>query len=231
MALGGVDYFYTTKMTWSNITKFPYTSFVWRGADGTEILSHLGTTDYNGEVLLEVHDRAMAEHRQAGVHPELLLPVGYGDGGGGPTDLHVERVARFQNLSGSANTRWTRADEFFARMESVRDVLPVYQGELYLEYHRGTYTTQSEFKRLYRRAERALQAHEAVRVALRSGPLPDTSWLRVAFAHFHDAIPGSSIREVYQDMNPELAAVGDREFSQAHAELDAITGVGGTDTE
>lgn len=219
MGMGGVKYFYTTKMTWSNLTKFPYTSFVWRGADGTEVLAHLGTTNYSGEVLLHVHEEAMAEHRQVAEHDELLLPTGYGDGGGGPTEQHIERVRRFENLSGSPKTRWTRADQFFARMENHRHKLPVYQGELYLEYHRGTYTTQSEFKRLYRRAEQSLQMHEAVRVSQGQGPLLDADWLRVAFAHFHDAIPGSSISEVYAEMNPELAAIGDRGYSSALDEL------------
>lgn len=219
MALGGVKFFYTTKMTWSNITKFPYTSFIWRGADGTEVLAHLGTTNYSGEVLLHVHDEAMAEHRQVAEHDELLLPTGYGDGGGGPTELHVELVRRFENLSGAPKTRWTRADQFFSRMDKMRHKMPIYHGELYLEYHRGTYTTQSEFKRLYRRAEQGLQMHEAVRVSQGQGPLADEAWLRVAFAHFHDAIPGSSIREVYAEMNPELAAIGDREYASALDEL------------
>lgn len=219
MALGGVKYFYTTKMTWSKVTRFPYTSFIWRGADGTEILAHLGTTDYNGEVLLDAHDMALAHHRQAGVHAELLFPTGYGDGGGGPTELHAERARRFENLSGAPRTEWTRADDFFARMSDARDQLPVYQGELYLEFHRGTYTTQSEFKRLYRRAERSLQSHEAVRAALGLEALPDEAWLRLLFAHFHDAIPGSSIGQVYSEMNPELEALGDQESSAA---LDAL---------
>jgi alpha-mannosidase len=219
MALGGVKYFYTTKMIWSNITRFPYTSFVWRGADGTEVLAHLGTTDYNGEARLEAHEKALAEHRQAGVHPEILLPTGYGDGGGGPTETHLERVDRFDNLSGAPRTRWSRVDQFFARLAKRKPSLPTYQGELYLEYHRGTYTTQSEFKRLYRCAEQALQLHEGVRAALQRRPLPEEAWLRLLFAHFHDAIPGSSIQQVYDEMNPELAAIAQRETDSALAEL------------
>jgi alpha-mannosidase len=104
-------------------------------------------------------------------------------------------------------------------MERVRGKLPVYQGELYLEFHRGTYTTQSEFKRLHRGAERALQAHEAVRVATDGKPLGEQSWLRVLFSEFHDAIPGSSINIVYQELNPELAAVAARELEGAVSEL------------
>ena len=191
LAQVGIRYFFTTKMAWSNVTKFPYTSFVWRGADGTEVLAHLGTADYTGEVLLEPMNRAFREHRQADVHPEILGPTGYGDGGGGPTEMQIERARRFANLSGAPRVRWTRADAFFQRLETCRDTLPIYQGELYLEFHRGTYTTQSEFKRLYRLAEQGLQAHEAARVALHKPPLTDERWQRVAFAHFHDAIPAA----------------------------------------
>jgi alpha-mannosidase len=215
LALGGIKYFYTTKMTWSSITKFPYTSFIWRGADGTEVLSHLGTTDYNGEVQLDAHEKALSEHRQVDVHSEQLFPTGYGDGGGGPTELHIERARRFQNLSGAPQTKWSRVDKFFSRLEKLKDQLPIYQGELYLEYHRGTYTTQSEFKRWYRRAEQGLQMHEAERVVCGMGPLPDSAWLRLLFAHFHDAIPGSSIKEVYAEMNPELESIGDRAYTDA----------------
>ena len=227
MALGGIKYFYTTKMTWSSITKFPYTSFVWRGADGTEILSHLGTTDYNGEMQQSVHEKALSEHRQVGLHREQLFPTGYGDGGGGPTELHVERARRLQSLSGAAQTKWSRVDDFFSRLEKLKEQLPVYQGELYLEYHRGTYTTQSEFKRLYRRAEQGLQMHEAARVARGLGPLAEADWLRLVFAHFHDAIPGSSIGEVYAAMNPELEALGDQAYASALETIDAEPGGNG----
>ena len=221
LAEAGIKYFFTTKLTWSKITKFPYTSFVWRGADGTEVLAHLGTTDYNGEALLAAHDRAFAEHRQAGVHPELLLPTGYGDGGGGPTELQAERVRRFSDLSGAPRTRWTRVDEFFERLEQVRDQLPFYQGELYLEYHRGTYTTQSETKRLYRAAEVALQTHEAVRSARGMEALPENHWLRLLWTQFHDALPGSSIGEVYGKLRSELEEIVDRERQLALEVLQA----------
>ncbi|MEO2047582.1 MAG: glycoside hydrolase family 38 C-terminal domain-containing protein [Pirellulales bacterium] len=230
MALGGIKYFYTTKMTWSSITKFPYTSFVWRGADGTEVLSHLGTTDYNGEMQLDAHEKACSEHRQVDVHPEQLFPTGYGDGGGGPTELHIERARRFQNLSGAPQMVWSRVDEFFSRLEKLKEQLPIYQGELYLEYHRGTYTTQSEFKRWYRFAEQGLQMLEAVRAALSMKPLPDSAWLRLLFAHFRDAIPGSSIQEVYAELNPELESIGNRAYAEAIEIISTEPDVGGGDT-
>ncbi|HET7038058.1 MAG TPA: glycoside hydrolase family 38 C-terminal domain-containing protein, partial [Thermomicrobiaceae bacterium] len=219
LALGGVRSFFTTKLTWSQITRFPYTSFVWRGPDGSAVLAHVCPTTYNGSVELEGIVDAMRVDRQLDVHPEVLLPTGWGDGGGGPTEAMCERARRIRSLSGIPRARWDTADRFFDSLAAVRDRLPVYQGELYLEYHRGTLTTQSEHKRLYRAAERALQAHEAVRVATGGGPLGEDAWLRALFAQFHDALPGSSIRRVYAELNPELEAIARRELSAATAEL------------
>ena len=220
----GVTRFYTTKMTWSAVTRFPYTSFVWRGPDDTsEVLAHLSGVGYNGMAKLDQHDKALRSHRQAGEHPEMLVGTGLGDGGGGLTERMCERARRQAALAAAPQSRWSRAGDFFDRLESVRDELPKYDGELYLEYHRGTYTTQSEHKRLYRRAERALQAHEAARAAAGLRPLDaadhDRRWRRVLFAQFHDALPGSSIKQVYDELNPQLQAVGDRELSDAAATL------------
>ena len=223
LRLGGIKYFYTTKMTWSQVTKFPYNSFVWRGSDGSEVLAHLCPTGYNGAVDLDNLVDATRDHRQADVHPEVLLPTGFGDGGGGLTEAMCERARRLANLAGVPRVRWTTSEAFFRRLDRVRDRLPVYQGELYLEYHRGTYTTQSEFKRLYRAAEVALQAHEAVRVVTGGEPLGEPAWLRVLFCQFHDALPGSSINLVYRQLNPELAAIAEGERGAARAELQRAT--------
>ena len=219
LALCDVPGFFTTKMTWSTISKFPYTSFVWRGSDGSEVLSHLCTRAYVGQARIPDLIGSLADHRQCDVHPELLYPHGYGDGGGGVTIECLERARRLNNLSGVPRARWSRVEDFYARMETARDRLPVYQGELYLEYHRGTYTTQSEFKRLHRAGERALQIHEAVRVATGGEPLGEADWLRVLFAEFHDALPGSSIRLVYEQMLPELEQLQTRVHQRALTEL------------
>lgn len=219
LALGGVRHFFTTKMTWSQVTRFPYNSFVWRGHDGSEVLAHLCPTNYNGSVDLRDLTLAVRDHRQSDVHPEVLLPTGYGDGGGGPSEAMCERARRFRNLAGAPRTRWTGGDAFFRRMRSVRGSLPVYQGELYLEYHRGTYTTQSELKRLYRAAEVALQTQEAARVACGGGPVDAHAWQRVAFAQFHDALPGSSIGLVYEQLEPELETLAKGALDDARKTL------------
>ncbi|MEK7412796.1 MAG: glycoside hydrolase family 38 C-terminal domain-containing protein, partial [Planctomycetota bacterium] len=226
LRLAGVDRFYTTKMTWSAITKFPYNSFVWRGNDGSEVLTHLCTTGYNGDLAIKGNiSEPMFAHRQADVHPELLLSVGFGDGGGGTTEDMLERARRLGSLAkggglaGVPKAKWTTTASFFDRLERVRDRLPVYQGELYLEYHRGTFTTQSDFKLFYRRAETSLQVFEAVRVVRGGKPIAEKPWQRVSFAQFHDAIPGSSIRDVYAEFNPELKAIGDQALKSATDEL------------
>ncbi|GDY14691.1 hypothetical protein LBMAG53_35690 [Planctomycetota bacterium] len=223
LRLGGVTSFYTTKMTWSTVTRFPYNSFVWRGHDGSEVLTHLCTVGYNGTVTAKELINAMEGHRQAGEHGEMLTCHGYGDGGGGPNELMCERARRLADLAGVPPARWTTAEAVFARMESVRERLPIYQGELYLEYHRGTYTSQSDLKAAYRGAERALQTHEAVRVVQGTGPLDEIDWQRVAFAQFHDALPGSSIAAVYAQLTPELNGIGERHLAASRA---ALTGAG-----
>jgi len=220
LALGGVTRFYTQKMTWSSVTRFPYTSFVWKGSDGqSEVVAHLATTGYNGEVKLEDNRKAVALHQQADIHPATMIGTGYGDGGGGVCEFHNERARRLADLAGSPKHKWTTSAAFFEDLEQVKDKLPVYQGELYLEYHRGVLTSQAKFKRLYRAAETALQAHEAVRVADAGKPLGEDAWLRVLFGQFHDALPGSSITKVYDQLHAEYEQIIEREQEHATREL------------
>ncbi len=219
LKLGGCSSFFTTKLTWSAVTRFPHQSFLWRGSDGSEVLTHLGFTRYNGTVeVSDLIDCARA-YRQSDVHDELLVPRGYGDGAGGPTEEMIERAARMADLSHSPRVAWSRVEDFFSRLEKVRDELPFYQGELYLECHRGTLTSQSRYKAAYRAAERGLQAHEAVRCVTDGSPLGFDSWRRVLFAQFHDALPGSSIREVFDELTPELEGIAARELEAASREL------------
>lgn len=211
----GVEWFFTTKLTWSAVTKFPHSSLNWRGNDGSEILTHLCPTGYNGEADISTMRQAMADNQQSAEYDGVLLPIGYGDGAGGTTEAQIERARRFADLAGSPRASWTTGEAFFGRLNKVRSQLPTFQGELYLEYHRGTYTSQSDFKAEYRRAERALQAHEAALVLTGQPALPAAAWERLLFAQFHDAIPGSSIKIVYDQMVPELRALADQHEAEA----------------
>ncbi|MCC5838702.1 MAG: alpha-mannosidase [Opitutales bacterium] len=206
----GVDRFYTTKLTWGSVTKFPYSSFIWRGTDGSEILAHV-SQGFGYNCVVKPHELRIAadEYRQADVHGEVLMPSGYGDGGGGATVDMCERARRFADLAGVPRVKWSRVDEFFDRLDAVRARLPVYQGELYLQYHRGVLTTHGDLKYAFRAAERALQTEEAARVVRGSGPMDNHAWKRVVFSQFHDYIPGSSIQEVYDEGLPELRKIAD----------------------
>lgn len=222
----GVTGFYTTKLSWSSINRFPHTSFRWRGLDGSEVVAHVSLLhDYNESVAVRNLREDILAHHQIAVHPEVLTPTGYGDGGGGPTEEMCERARRVANLAGVPRTAWGNIEPFFDRMLAVQDDLPVVAGELTVEIHRGVYTTHGRLKGAFRALERALQLREAAHVARGFGPVPDSLWRRLVFAQFHDYIPGSSIWEVYAEAIPELESLAHESDTAARAALD---GAGGT---
>ena len=221
LKLAGITGFVTTKLAWSSVTRFPWSSFVWRGHDGSEVVAHLVPVGYNtgaheGVKALVTAARA---YREVHIHDELLVAVGFGDGGGGPDEALLGFTARAGNLAGLPRAAWSRADAFIDRLATVQDALPVHQGELYLEGHRGVLTTQQRFKRAYRGLEQALQAWEAARCATKGGAVDDYAWERLFFAQFHDALPGSSIALVYEELSPELEAIAERCRASAVADL------------
>ena len=216
----GVKGFFTTKLTWNAVNRFPYSSFVWAGNDGSEVVAHICQDNGYNQNATPVELRRGAEtHRQCDVHPEFLAPTGFGDGGGGVTEEMCERARRVASLSGLPPARWGRIDEFFARLEARKSQLPAYHGELYLEYHRGTFTTHGDVKAAFRDVERALQVHEAARCARGGKPIDPAPWHRIVFAQFHDYIPGSSIHEVYAEGKAEHAALAESARRQARLEL------------
>jgi alpha-mannosidase len=221
----GVKYFFTTKMTWNAINRFPYSSFIWRGNDGSEILAHV--TQESGYVThMKINDvkSPMNANQQAAVHDEYLLPTGYGDGGGGVTDEMLERARRLSALPGMPEIEWDQPESFFERLDQVRDKLPMHQGECYLEYHRGTYTTHGNLKASFRKLERVMQVAESV--ASVTGRVLDMehAWKRLVFAQFHDYIPGSSVWDVYLEGLPELDRLALEQLSNAET---ALSGPGG----
>jgi len=126
----GVDWFYTTKMHWSGVTRFPYTTFRWRGHDGSEILTHITPRNYNGSVDLSDTCAMLERHQQSASHGDLLLPTGRGDGGGGPDEAMMERARRLKRLAGVPKASWTTGEAFFERIEKRRQDLPAYQGRI-----------------------------------------------------------------------------------------------------
>lgn len=225
MRMAGTDYFFTTKMTWSMVNRFPYSSFVWRGNDGSEVIAHV-TQDcgYNSQMEVSELKASSWGHQQSDLHGEYLLPTGYGDGGGGPTAEMCERARRLDGLPGMPGLRWGHPEDFFSRMEPLRSKLPVYQGECYLEGHRGTFTTHGELKGVFRGLERALQVSEAVSsVTGRQWPRGH-SWKRLVFSQFHDFIPGSSVWDVYQEGIPELRGLAESERQKSLRALESARG-------
>lgn len=219
LALGGIDSFFTTKMSWNRITKMPHDSFRWQALDGSEVLAHLRVVRMGEGLSIESGMNAQKDYRQADVHDEVLDYFGLGDGGGGPQEVDCERMIRYSKLAGASSYRYTTVESFFERLSEIRGSLPVFAGEMYLEYHRGCYTTQSPMKQAFRRAEAALQVHEALRAVTGAGALPSEAWRGVIYAQFHDTIPGSSIPPVPRQLIPELKAGAEEQLKAAGALL------------
>jgi len=225
MKLTGVDYFFTTKMTWNAVVRFPHSSFVWKGNDGSEVVAHvMQDGGYVTQMRLQDIQAPMLGHQQADVHHEYLLPTGFGDGGGGPTDEMCERARRLGSLPGMPEISWGQPEAFFERLDKIRDQLPTHQGECYLEFHRGTFTTHGNLKATFRELERAMQLAEAAAAATGKRWDMEHAWKRLVFAQFHDYIPGSSVWDVYQEGLPELQKQAKEQTALAQAALSSPNG-------
>lgn len=218
MKLAGLRYFLTQKISWNRVNQFPHHTFWWEGIDGTRIFTHFPPADtYGAEVTARELLRAEAQFRDKAVATRSLLPFGYGDGGGGPTREMVARARRFADLSGAPRVEFDSPAGFFARAETEYPDPPVWTGELYLEIHRGTYTSQARTKQGNRRCEHLLREAElwcataAVR-GLADYPYEelDRIWRTVLLNQFHDILPGSGIAWVANQARAEYhAAVED----------------------
>jgi len=207
----GVTRFLTQKLSWNRFTKPDHHTFTWEGDDGSCVLGHFPPADtYSNEATvpdLLRSARAYKDHESSGTS---LLLFGLGDGGGGPTRAMLETLRRAGDLQGVPRTRSRTSDEFFAALETEPGRRPTVLGELYLEYHRGTYTSQARTKRGNRLAEAALHDAEFL-CAAADGPYPraefERLWKLLLLNQFHDILPGSSIRQVTEEAERDLAAV------------------------
>jgi alpha-mannosidase len=213
--LSGSKWFLTQKISWSRTNKFPHHTFDWEGIDGTRVFTHFPPVDtYNAEFSGREMARAVRNFREKGRATRSLMPFGYGDGGGGPTEEMLARARRLGNLDGSARVRIEKPADFFAKAQAEYPDPPVWVGELYLELHRGTYTSQAKTKQGNRRSEHLLREAElwAATAAVRAGyPYPyqplDRLWKTVLLHQFHDILPGSSIAWVHRQARATYAAV------------------------
>ncbi len=202
-----LDWFMTQKLSWSLVNTFPHKTFRWTGLDGTTILAHLLPEDtYNSPILPRSLAKTESNYPDRGLADEALLLFGIGDGGGGPGEEHLERLERLGDLAGLPRVRQDLSQHFFERLVPQADRFPVWDGELYLERHQGTYTTQARNKRYNRKLELALREAElAAARALWAGaaeyPAADFEriWKEVLLYQFHDILPGSSITRVYDE--------------------------------
>ncbi|MGJ4860293.1 alpha-mannosidase [Labrys sp. La1] len=211
---GGMDSFFTIKVNWSETNRFPHDLFFWEGLDGSQVIAHTFDNPlhgYNGSTEPAAIIPTWKNFRRKDIHDESLLAVGYGDGGGGTTPEMLERQAQLVDFPAIPALRPVRVEDFYARIhdEVPAEKIPVWSGEIYLELHRATLTTQSHTKKLHRHAERALITAETVAslAALLGGPLPESlepAWRKVLKNEFHDILPGSGIREIYEDAEREL---------------------------
>ncbi|MBB4008464.1 alpha-mannosidase [Allorhizobium taibaishanense] len=214
---GGMKSFFTIKVNWSESNHIPSDLFWWEGFDGSRVLAHTfdnPVDGYNGQVRPDTIASTWRNFRQKDRHDTTLLCVGYGDGGGGVSPEMIRREEQLRVFPALPEAQWTRVEDFFenAHEAATARKMSVWKGEIYLELHRGTLTSQSDVKRLHRKAERSLITAETVAsLAHLLGAERSTSmepeWRVVLKNEFHDILPGSSIAEVYVDARRELEAV------------------------
>lgn len=230
----GSKYFLTQKPSWNETNVMPHHTFQWEGIDGTQVFTHFPPVDtYNAALSGEELARAQRQYREKGESNVSLVPFGYGDGGGGPTREMLAAADRTRDLEGSPTVEIASPLAFFERAEASYPKPPVWSGELYLEFHRGTYTSQARTKRGNRRSEHLLREAElwATAATVRAGvayPYDelDEAWHTVLLQQFHDILPGSSIAWVYQVAEEHYARVAEVLAGIIDRSLAALAGDG-----
>lgn len=219
----GLKYFMTIKIGWSQYNRLPYDTFLWQGIDGTQILTHFSTVMEFGSPYFATYNSmanasealgAWSNFQQKEMQRDLLMAYGYGDGGGGPTREMLENIEVMKNFPALPQVKQSSVKQFFETIEPLTEskMMPIWNGELYLEYHRGTYTTQARNKRANRKAEFLLHDAEFISAfasLLTNYQYPLTNyqaaWKTICLNQFHDIIPGSSIGSVYEESQQQYA--------------------------
>ena len=235
----GVEKFVTSKISWNESNQLPYDTFMWQGIDGTEIFSYFLTaqkntfdtsityacdffTTYNGDITPSMNLGTWKRYQQKEYSNETLVSFGYGDGGGGPSDEMLQTQRRLAyGLPGVPKTKMSFAGDFLNKLEEsfekncqMMGRTPKWVGELYLEYHRGTYTSMAKNKKNNRESEFLLMETETLSVIdelFTKACYPhnelEKGWKTVLLNQFHDIIPGSSIKEVYDESDRQYLAL------------------------
>ncbi|SFR65619.1 alpha-mannosidase [Anaeromicropila populeti] len=245
MKKSGIEYFMTTKLAWNQFNKMPYDTLRWRGIDGTEILTHLITTlgvgqstdefftTYNGILHPDSIMGGWMRYQNKDINNDILISYGYGDGGGGPTREMLETSVRMEKgIKGVPKVRQEFAGTYFEELDQRvgnNKRLPVWEGEFYFEYHRGTYTSMARNKKANRKCELMLMDLELLSVLAGSEgvdyPAADLQqmWENVLLNQFHDILPGSSIKEVYEVTKKEYEQLQKKGAELINQRLEALS--------
>ena len=204
----GMDSFMTIKLSWNNINAFPYHTFIWNGLDDSKVLVHMPPEgDYNSNATPYAFEKTYRQYKEKNVSDIALMSFGIGDGGGGPGEYHVNMAKRCEGLRYIPKVKMSSSEKFFDELKKETSKYPEYKGELYLEKHQGTYTTQSRVKKNNRQCEALLHFAEWIctMAYMRGKAYPHKEfegiWKEVLLYQFHDILPGSSIHRVYEECN------------------------------
>lgn len=232
--LAGATAFLTQKISWNQIDTFPHHTLWWEGLDGSRIFTHFPPIDtYGAEASGQQLAHAVSNFKDRGRARVSLMPYGYGDGGGGPTREMLARINRQANLAGAPTIVHENPDQFFATARADYPDAPVWAGELYLELHRGTFTSQANTKAGNRRNEHLLREAELWCASAAARGLIDYPyeelhriWQTVLTCQFHDILPGSSIAWVHHDAEAAHAEVTETANALIDTALRALAGSG-----
>ena len=247
MKKSGIDKFVTSKIGWNESNKMPYDAFMWKGIDGSEVFSYFLTANelnedgklsgyfstYTPMTRASYLKGTYERFSQKELTDEVMMPFGFGDGGGGPSDENIELIERLKyGVADCPQPKWEFASEFLDRLKSKTEGskrLPKWSGELYLEFHRGTYTSQAKNKKNNRKSEFLYQNAEAVSAMasrLTGAEYPqeklNEGWECILLNQFHDIIPGSSIHSVYEQCDRDYAKIAEIGHNAETAAYDSI---------
>lgn len=232
MKLVGIDYFITSKLHENELNKPLYNTFVWQGIDGSEVITHFPPLRFfNVSATVPDMRDLLKRFRDHDRSSASVILYGYGDGGGGPTKEMVERLRRYRDLQSLPQTVMGSPQEYFSAIASETKNLQRHTGEIYFEYHRGTYTSQSWIKKANRQAEFLLHDIEflsAVASRTRAFQYPqaeiESLWKSLLLNQMHDILPGSSIKPVYEDARKDFANIQTSGHKLKEAALAALIG-------
>ena len=218
MKKSGLRYFFTTKLAWNDTNPLSMNTFWWRGIDGSKVLAHNPQVGLEGSVSPKDLKKSWESYHERETLPHVVQTFGFGDGGGGPTPEQIETSQVLRTIPGMPPSTFSSPAQFFKIVEEQSKELEQWNDELYLEKHRGTFTTHGWVKKEHRRAETALYTAELLAVlGLLAGKSPssrrypqqhlDGAWKKLLLNQFHDILPGTAIPEAYEDTRRDFAEI------------------------